>query len=144
VQLHQRLDLVPNLVETVKGYAAHERETLDAVIRARNAAASGGAATGQSILDGALGRLMALAEDYPELKADANFRSLQDELADIEERIAAARRFLNNAVAEYNTMLEAFPAVLVARPLGFSPEAFYEPGVARASLTEAPAVTFKV
>lgn len=123
VQLKQRHDLIPNLVETVKGYAGHEKETLDAVIRARNAAVSsaGAPAQGQAEaqLSGALGRLIALSEAYPDLKANTNFQQLQGELSDIENKLAAARRFFNNSVAEYNAGIESFPAVLIAQRFGF-------------------------
>ncbi len=107
VQLKQRHDLVPNLVETVKGYAAHERGTLEAVVQARNAAmtAQGPAqmAQAENMLTGALRQLFALSEAYPDLKANQNFQQLQMELSDLENKIAAARRFFNNAVQEYNT-----------------------------------------
>src|ERR1700690_3231749 len=107
VQLKQRHDLVPNLVETVKGYAAHERGTVDEVVKARNAAvtAQGPAqqAAAENMLSGALRQLFALSEAYPDLKANANFQQLQTELADLENKIAASRRFFNNAVQEYNT-----------------------------------------
>src|ERR1044072_4034066 len=123
VQLKQRHDLVPNLVETVKGYAGHERGTLEAVVQARNAAvaAHGPAAQSQAenMLSGALRQLFALSEAYPDLKANANFQQLQAELTDIENKLAAARRFFNNAVQEYNTGIQQFPAVLLAGPLGF-------------------------
>ena len=113
VQLRQRHDLVPNLVETVKGYAAHERGTLDEVVKARNAAvaAQGPAqkAAAENMLSGALRQLFALSEAYPDLKANANFQQLQTELTDIENKIAAARRFFNNAVQEYNTGIAAIP-----------------------------------
>jgi LemA protein len=129
VQLKQRHDLVPNLVETVKGYASHERETLDSVVRARNAAvsASGPAAqaAAEGALQGALRQLFALAEAYPDLKANQNFQQLQMELGDLENKIAAARRFFNNAVSEYNTKRQAFPAVLFASALGFGPQDFF-------------------
>jgi len=124
VQLKQRHDLVPNLVETVKGYAAHESGVLQKVTEARAAAmraaspAEKGAA--EAALSGALMNLMAVAENYPQLKANDNFRQLQDELADLENKIAAARRFFNNAVAEYNASIEQFPSVVFAGPLGFS------------------------
>ena len=119
-QLRQRHDLVPNLVETVKGYATHERETLDAVIAARNRAAQGGVNSGdEAQLRIALDRLVALGESYPDLKASANFQELQRELADVEDMLAAARRALNAAVARYNTGIETFPAVLFAGVLGF-------------------------
>lgn len=142
VQLHQRHDLIPNLVATVEGYAAHERDTLDAVLRARGAAVSDGG-TAEGMLEGALGRLFALAEAYPDLKADANFRRLQDQLGEVEDRIAAARRFLNNAAAEYNAAIEAFPAVLYARTFGFDPSDFHETGIGRATLAAPPKVGFE-
>ncbi|MGD9922744.1 MAG: LemA family protein [Pseudorhodoplanes sp.] len=146
VQLKQRHDLVPNLVETVKGYATHERETLDAVVKARNAAiaAQGPAAQGaaENVLSGALRQLFALAEAYPDLKANTNFQQLQTELADIENKIAAVRRFFNNAVQEYNTAIESFPAVLVAGSLGFHKREFFDLGEARPALEQAPQVKF--
>src|SRR6201988_2911383 len=120
VQLRQRHDLIPNLVETVKGYAAHERGTLDEVVKARNAAmtAQGPAqqAAAENMLTGALRQLFALAEAYPDLKANQNFQQLQAELSDLENKIAASRRFFNNAVQEYNTGIQQFPAVLIAGP----------------------------
>lgn len=148
VQLKQRHDLVPNLVATVKGYASHEKETLERVIQARNAAiaASGGEqelgrAEGQ--LSAALRQVFALAESYPDLKANANFLQLQAELADIENKIAAARRFFNNAVAEYNTALEQLPAALFAKQLGFTPREFFEIAAAeRPALDKPPPVSF--
>jgi LemA protein len=146
VQLKQRHDLVPNLVETVKGYAAHERGTLDEVVKARNAAmaAQGPAAQGaaETMLSGALRQLFALAEAYPDLKANTNFQQLQAELSDIENKIAAARRFFNNAVQEYNTGLEQFPAALVAGSLGFTHKEFFDLGETRAQLTQPPQVKF--
>ena len=146
VQLKQRHDLVPNLVETVKGYAAHERGTLDEVIKARNAAmaAQGPAAQGaaETMLSGALRQLFALAEAYPDLKANTNFQQLQAELSDIENKIAAARRFFNNAVQEYNTGIEQFPAALIAGSLGFTRKEFFDLGETRAQLTQPPQVKF--
>ena len=119
-QLRQRHDLIPNLVATVKGYAAHEQETLDAVISARNTAAQGALNSGdETQLKIALDRLMALAEAYPDLKANTNFLQLQGELGTVESMLAAARRALNAAVARYNGAIEAFPAVLFAGLLGF-------------------------
>ncbi|MBI1868504.1 MAG: LemA family protein [Methylocystis sp.] len=147
VQLKQRHDLIPNLVETVKGYAAHERGTLDDVVKARNAAVSaqGPAARGaaEGALSDALGRLFALAEAYPDLKANQNFRQLQDELADIENKIAAARRFFNNASAEYNATREGFPAALYSASFGFVPQDFFglEEGE-RKAVQETPKVQF--
>jgi LemA protein len=147
VQLKQRHDLVPNLVETVRGYAAHERGTLDAVVQARNAAASardpGQAAQAEGALQASLGRLVALGEAYPDLKASANFQALQGELSAIEDKLAAARRFFNNAVAEYNAAIAAVPAVFFAAPLGFAPKTFFDLGEGgRAALDAPPPVAF--
>src|ERR1700738_2444203 len=133
VQLKRRYDLIPNLVETVKGYAAHEKGTLEAVTQARNTAvaAQGPAqqAAAENMLSGALRQLFALSESYPDLKASANFQPLQAELTDIENKLAAARRFFNNAVQEYNTGIQQFPAVLLAGSLGFTPKEFFDVGV---------------
>jgi LemA protein len=146
VQLKQRHDLVPNLVETVKGYAAHERGTLEAVVQARNAAmtAQGPAqmAQAENMLTGALRQLFALSEAYPDLKANQNFQQLQMELSDLENKIAAARRFFNNAVQEYNTGIEQFPAVLIAGPTGFTRKEFFDLGADRAVAGQAPQVKF--
>jgi LemA protein len=146
VQLRQRHDLIPNLVETVKGYAAHERGTLDEVVKARNAAvaAQGPAqqAAAENMLSGALRQLFALSEAYPDLKANANFQQVQAELADIENEIAAARRFFNNAVQEYNTGIQRFPAALFASAFGFAPKEFFDLGDERKTVGEAPAVKF--
>jgi LemA protein len=146
VQLRQRHDLIPNLVETVKGYAAHERGTLDAVVKARNAAmaASGPDAkvAAENMLTGALRGLFALAEAYPNLKANENFRQLQDQLADIENKLAAARRFFNNAVQEYNTGIQQFPAALFAAALGFGQKEFFDLGEDRKTVSEVPSVKF--
>jgi LemA protein len=146
VQLRQRHDLIPNLVETVKGYAAHERGTLDEVVKARNVAvaAQGPAqqAAAENMLSGALRQLFALAESYPDLKASANFQQLQSELTDIENKIAAARRFFNNAVQEYNTGIQKFPAALFASALGFAPKQFFDLGDERKTVGEAPQVKF--
>ena len=145
-QLRQRHDLIPNLVETVKGYAAHERGTLDEVVKARNAAisAQGPAqqAAAENMLTGALRQLFALSESYPDLKASANFQQLQAELTDLENKIAAARRFFNNAVREYNTGIQRFPAALFASTFGFSAKDFFDLGGDRKTLGEAPAVKF--
>ena len=149
VQTKQRHDLVPNLVETVKGYAGHERGTLEAVVKARNAAvtAQGGGvaaqAAAENALTGALRQLFALSESYPDLKASQNFQQLQAELSDLENKIAAARRFFNNAVQEYNTGIQQFPAALVAGSLGFTPREFFDVGVEqRKELEQAPQVKF--
>lgn len=146
VQLKQRSDLIPNLVETVKGYAAHEKSTLDAVVRARNAAI---AAPGldqkvqaENALTGALRQLFALSEAYPDLKANQNFQQLQTELSDIENKLAAARRFFNNAVQEYNTGIQQFPAALFAASFGFREHTFFDLGETRAQLEQAPSVKF--
>jgi LemA protein len=146
VQLKQRHDLVPNLVETVKGYAAHERGTLEDVVKARNAAvtAQGPAqqAAAENMLSGALRQLFALSESYPDLKASANFQQLQAQLTDLENKIAAARRFFNNAVQEYNSGIQRFPAALFASSFGFTPKDFFDLGDQRATVSEAPTVKF--
>lgn len=139
VQLKRRYDLIPNLIETVKGYAAHERETLEQVTEARaNAtqthvdtsnvtpdqiAAMAGA---ESALSGALGRLLAVAESYPDLKANENFAKLQDELTDTENKIQAARRFYNGNVRDLNIALESFPSNLVGKTFNFKAEPYFE------------------
>ena len=146
VQMKQRHDLIPNLVETVKGYAAHERGTLEAVVQARNAAvaAQGPAqqAAAENMLTGALRQMFALAEAYPDLKANQNFQQLQAELSDVENKIAAARRFFNNSVQEYNTGIQQFPAALFAAALGFSQRTFFDVGEERAAVEKAPQVKF--
>src|SRR5687767_2541265 len=148
VQLKQRHDLVPNLVETVKGYAKHERDTLDAVIDARNAAVSARGpaqkAEAEGVLSAALGRLFALAEAYPDLKANQNFLELQRQLDDIENKLAAARRFFNSAAAEYNAKRESFPASFLANYFGFLPEDFFNLGEEkRTELETPPPVSFQ-
>ena len=146
VQLKQRHDLIPNLVETVKGYATHERGTLEDVVKARNAAMSAQGPAQVSATEGqlsaALGRLIALSEAYPDLKANANFQQLQSELSDIENKIAASRRFFNNAVQEYNTGIQRFPAALFASSFGFAPKEFFDLGEERKTVGEAPQVKF--
>jgi LemA protein len=146
VQLRQRHDLVPNLVETVKGYAAHERGTLDEVVKARNAAvtAQGPAqqAAAENMLSGALRQLFALSESYPDLKASTNFQQLQAELTDLENKIAASRRFFNSAVQEYNTGIQRFPAALFAGAFGFSQKEFFDLGADRQAEIAAPDVKF--
>jgi LemA protein len=129
VQLERRGDLIPNLVETVRGYAAHERGVFEEVTKARTALqqAATPAAAGEAndVLSEALGRLFAVAEAYPELKASENFLRLQDELTDTEDKISAARRYYNATVMHYNTGIQSLPWVLVARPLGFREKEFF-------------------
>jgi LemA protein len=143
VQLRRRYDLIPNLVETVKGYAAHERETFEAVTRARSQAQAAGTvqdqAQAENMLSQALGRLFALAEDYPELQADENFRQLQDELAQTENRIAVSRQVYNDTVLTYNNAIQTVPGLVVAGPFGFAKRDFFE---AEETQREAPRVTF--
>ncbi|MGB3626328.1 MAG: LemA family protein [Henriciella sp.] len=146
VQLKQRQNLIPNLVETVKGYATHERETLDAVISARNSAVAantpGEMAQAEGVLTGALGKLFALAEAYPDLKANENFKDLQDELSVIEDKLAAARRFYNAAVQDYNTSREQFPNSIVAGMFNFPEREFFDLGGDRTALSTVPEVKF--
>src|SRR6201984_3226760 len=148
VQTKQRHDLIPNLVETVKGYAGHERGTLEAVIKARNSAIQAGSggvaaqAAAENQLSGALRQLFALSESYPDLKANQNFQQLQSDLSDIENKLAASRRFFNNAVQEYNTGIQQFPAALFAATFGFQPRTFFDLGETRVQLEQAPSVKF--
>ncbi len=147
VQLKLRCDLVPNLVETVKGYAGHEKQVLENVTQARSRAMAGGGVNeriaAENALGGALANLLAVAENYPDLKANQNFQQLQAELSDVENKIAAARRFFNNATNEYNTLIEQFPGLLIAGRLGFAQEPFFEPGAEeRAQIAQAPKVAF--
>ncbi|MCR4427316.1 MAG: LemA family protein [Firmicutes bacterium] len=130
VQLRRRFDLIPNLVETVKGYAAHEKETFDMVTRARAQAASATTvseqAQAQNAITGALKTLFAVAEAYPELKANQNFLMLQEELSGTESKIAYARQFYNDTVMKYNTAIEVFPKNLIAQAFGFVRQDFFE------------------
>lgn len=147
VQLKLRHDLIPNLVETVKGYAAHEKGVFEKVTEARATALRGGSVAERAQAEGMLGtammNLMAVAENYPQLKADGSFQKLQAELSDIENKIAAARRFFNNATNEYNTVIQQFPAVIVARLFGFREEVFFELDAGeKAAVKTAPGVSF--
>lgn len=141
VQLKRRADLVPNLVRTVQGYAAHEREAFDSVTQARAALqqASGpaAAAAADTLLGGALGRLLAVSEAYPELRASENFLALQQELADIEDKLAAARRYYNTTVYRFNTVQQTVPTVILARLFRFREREFFE-----ADATTVPSVSF--
>jgi LemA protein len=129
VQLERRADLIPNLVETVKGYAAHERGVFERVTEARAALQRAGspraAAEADDLLTAALGRLFAVAEAYPELKASENFLRLQEDLTDTEDKISAARRYYNATVMRYNSAIQSVPAVIYARPLGFREREFF-------------------
>lgn len=129
VQLRRRADLIPNLVEAVKGYASHERETLDEVIARRGDATSArgveATAAADAAMTGMLGRLMAVAEAYPDLKANTNFLQLQSELSSVEGELQGARRYYNATVRDLNGEIQSFPAVLIARPMGFNEEPFY-------------------
>jgi LemA protein len=130
VQLKRRYDLIPNLVETVKGYASHERETLERVIQARNMAISAQGpheqAEAENVISGALKSIFALSEAYPDLKANQNFLNLQEELSGTEGRIAYARQFYNDSVFRYNTKIQSFPAVIIAGMLRFSEREYFE------------------
>ncbi len=130
VQLKRRTDLIPNLVEAVKGYAQHERSLFEEIASRRGASVAahdvGGQASAERALAGSLGKLMAVAEAYPELKANQNFLELQKELADIEDHIQMARRYYNGAVRNLNISIQSFPDVIVARVLGFREEPFFE------------------
>jgi LemA protein len=135
VQLKQRYDLVPNLIETVKGYAAHEKGVLENLTAARTSAMKSSDISerlkAERALGGAMMSLLAVAENYPQLKADGNFKKLQEELADVENKIAAARRFFNTAIRQ-------FPAMLIAFPFGYREEAFFEVDAAEKALVENP------
>lgn len=144
VQLRRRADLIPNLVSTVEGYAAHERAVLDEVTAHRadavNAKGVGATAQADAAMSGLIGKVIAVAEAYPELKADANFRQLQSELAEIEDELAGARRYYNATVRDLNTSVQSFPNLLVAGPFGFKEEESYADDVQ--ALQVAPQVKF--
>ena len=144
VQLKRRWDLIPNLIETVKGYAAHERGTFEAVTAARTAAqqAKGPAATAQAegILGQALGRLFAVAEAYPDLKASQNFLELQGQLTDTENKVSISRQVYNDTVLTFNNAIQTFPAVILANSFGFTKREFFE--VTQAAEREVPQVSF--
>lgn len=147
VQLKRRYDLIPNLVETVKGYASHEKETLERVIAARNQALGaqtvGEKAAAENQLTGAVRGLLAVAEAYPDLKANQNFLALQEELTATENRIGFARQHYNDTVTEYNTHLMRFPANMIAGMFGFRPAEFFQLDAAEAAaVREAPKVKF--
>jgi len=144
VQLRRRADLIPNVVETVQGYATHEREVFEEVSANRSKALSAGTveATAQADaqMTGLLGRLFAVAEAYPELKANTNFLQLQEQLANIEGELQSSRRYYNATVRDLNSSIQSFPAVLVAKPLGFSEEPFYQDD--DPAIQSAPKVSF--
>jgi LemA protein len=144
VQLRRRADLIPNLVETVQGYATHEGEVFEQVTAKRAEATKAGSveATAQADaqMTGLLGRLMAVAENYPDLKANQNFLDLQSQLGQIEGELQSARRYYNATVRDLNSTIQSFPPVLIARPLGFTEEPFYED--ADQSIQTAPKVSF--
>lgn len=146
VQLKQRHDLVPQLVETVKGYAAHEKDTLERVINARNGAI--GAKTidekivAENALSSALGGLKITLEAYPDLKANQNFLQLQEEIADLENKLSSVRRYFNSATKEYNNAVETFPSNILAGMFGFRKEVMFDLGEQRAALEEAPKIKF--
>ncbi len=144
VQLKRRYDLIPNLVEAVKGYATHEREAFENVTKARAAAMSAegpeAKAQAENALSGTLKSLFALAENYPNLRASENFAKLQDELSDTENKIQAARRFYNGNVRDFNTKLQTFPTNMISKGFGFSSRAFFE--IAEAAQRENVKVSF--
>lgn len=145
VQLRQRFDLIPNLVDTVKGYASHEKEVFEEVTAMRAKVQKADTQSERLQAEKDLGRAMvninAVAENYPELKADQNFQKLMAELADIENKLSAARRYFNNATSEYNTAIEQFPANIIAKPFGFQTEEFYEISEAERDIMEKPPET---
>lgn len=146
VQLKQRHDLIPQLVETVKGYAAHEKETLDRVVNARNGALNAKTIddkiVAENALSSALTGLKVTLEAYPDLKANQNFLQLQEEISDVENKLAAVRRYFNSATKELNNAVETFPSNIVAGMFGFHKEIMFDLGEQRANLEEAPKIKF--
>lgn len=146
VQLKQRHDLVPQLVETVKGYAAHEKDTLERVINARNGAIGAKAIdekiVAENALSSALSGLKITLEAYPDLKANQNFLQLQEEIADLENKLSSVRRYFNSATKEYNNAVETFPSNILAGMFGFRKEVMFDLGEQRAALEEAPKIKF--
>ena len=146
VQLKQRHDLIPQLVETVKGYASHEKETLERVINARNGAISAKTIDdkimAENVLTSALAGLKITLEAYPDLKANQNFLQLQEEISDLENKLAAVRRYFNSATKELNNAVETFPSNLIACMFGFKKEVMFDLGEQRATLEEAPKIKF--
>lgn len=146
VQLKQRHDLIPQLVSTVKGYATHEKETLERVINARNGAVQAQTINDKIVAENALSSALAgmriTLEAYPDLKANANFRQLQEEIADVENKLAATRRYFNSATRELNNKVEVFPSNIIASMFGFKKEMMFDLGANRANLENAPQIQF--
>lgn len=146
VQLKQRHDLIPQLVETVKGYAAHEKDTLERVINARNGAMSAKSIddkiVAENALSSALAGLKITLEAYPDLKANQNFLQLQEEIADLENKLSSVRRYFNSATKEYNNAVETFPSNIMAGMFGFRKEVMFDLGEQRVALEEAPKIKF--
>ena len=146
VQLKQRHDLIPQLVETVKGYAAHEKDTFERVIQARNGAMNASSIDdkikAENTLTSALAGMKITLEAYPELKANQNFYQLQEEISDVENKLSSVRRFFNSATKEYNNVVETFPSNIIAGIFNFKKETMFDLGENRASLEQAPTIKF--
>ena len=146
VQLKQRADLIPQLVATVKGYASHEKDTFERIVNARNGAINAQSINDKIVADNALSSALAglkvTIERYPDLKANTNFMQLQEEMSDIENKLAAVRRFFNSATKEFNTAIELFPANIIAGMFGFRREMMYDLGSERKNLEQAPQINF--
>ena len=146
VQLKQRYDLIPQLVETVKGYAKHEKETLARIIELRNQAVAAttidGKIAAENQLSGVLAGLKVTLEAYPELKANQNFLQLQEEMSDIENKLASVRRFFNSATKEYNNAVQTFPSNIIAGMFGFSKAQMFDLGTERVAFEQAPKISF--